>query len=328
MTNNLNWQGASDAINNAGTILLVTHIDPDGDAIGSLLGLANALRARGKTVDAVVDGGVPASLQFLPGAETVLSSLTQGEWDVMVSLDSSDEPRTGEAGVYGRAHSRLVINVDHHPTNTGFGDLHLVMPEAVSTTEIVLAWLRHMGQEITPDIARPLLTGLVTDTRGFRTSNVRASTLGEAQRLMEAGASLTEVTQRVLDSHPYELIELWKYALPSVTLQGAVISGVITQEDLRRAGADEKTNGDMVSLLNSVTQAMIAVVFREKANGDIEISLRSKPGYDVSQVAFSLGGGGHRQAAGATIPGPLEAARERVMPLLQAAAREGSLVIS
>lgn len=328
MTNNLNWQAATEAIDSAGRLLLVTHLNPDGDAIGSLLGLANALRARGCTLDAAVDGGVPAYLQFLPGSETVLSTLTQGEWDVMVSLDSSDEARTGVAGVYGRAHSRLVVNIDHHPTNTGFGDLHLVMPEAVSTTEIIFDWLQHMGQPLTPDVARPLLTGLVTDTRGFRTSNVHAGTLGQAQRLMEAGASLTEVTQRVLDSRSYEEIELWKYALPSVTMEGVVIAGTITQNDLRRARIDEVTDGDMVSLLNSVKQAMIAVVFQETPAGEVELSLRSKPGFDVSQVAFSLGGGGHRQASGATIPGPLDAARARVMPLLQEAARAGTLAIT
>src|SRR5690606_24139951 len=129
---NPNWAAATAAIDNAERVLLVTHLNPDGDAIGTLLGLANALRARGVTFDMAVDGGVPEFLAFLPGADAVKPALTEGQWDVMVSLDSSDEARTGVCGVYGRAHSNTVINLDHHPTNTMFGDIHIVVPTAVA----------------------------------------------------------------------------------------------------------------------------------------------------------------------------------------------------
>ena len=148
-TTSPDWAGATRAVDAANTLLLVTHVNPDGDAIGSLVGLANALRARGKTLTAVVDDGVPGYLRFVPGSETVLAALTEGEWDLMISLDASDEERTGEAGAYGRAHSRSVMNVDHHPTNTLFGSLHLVVPTAVSTSEILLGWLLDMGQPLT-----------------------------------------------------------------------------------------------------------------------------------------------------------------------------------
>ena len=326
-TINPNWAAATAALDNAGRVLLVTHLNPAGDAIGSLLGLANPLRARGITLDMVVDGGVPGYLAFLPGADLVRPTLTEGEWDVMVSLDSSDEARTGVAGIYGRAHSRIVVNLDHHPTNTMFGDIYIVIPTAVSATEIVYAWLGEMGQPVTPDVARPLLTGLVTDTRGLRTSNVHAGTLGLAQRLIEAGASLNEVTLRVLDTRPYNDIELWKLVMPSVEMDGEVISATVTVENLRAAGLDEVTDAGLVSMLLSVDTAMISVIFQETFTGDVEISLRSKPGFDISGVALQCGGGGHRQAAGATMPGPLAAAKARVMPLLQEQARVGTLFI-
>jgi bifunctional oligoribonuclease and PAP phosphatase NrnA len=329
MTNDLPWSQATSAIHAANHILMVTHVDPDGDAIGSLLGLALALREQGKTVDAAVDGGVPDYLLFLPGTETVLPALLRGEWDLMISLDASDERRTGKVGEFGRAHSRTVINLDHHPTNTMFGDIHLVIPTAVSATEIVLLWLNQMPHPVSHDSARPLLTGLVTDTRGFRTSNVNAATLYAAQQLMEAGASLTEVTARVLDNMEYNVLELWKQTLPSAALEGTVIAAEVTQEHLKQVGLQETPDtGSLVSLLVSVKQAMIAVVFKEMDNGTVEISLRSKPGFDVSQVAFSVGGGGHKQASGATIPGPLAAARARIMPMLQEAARQGTLTIA
>lgn len=324
----LNWTEATHAVDTAKSILLVTHFNPDGDAIGSLMGAAHALRERGCAVTTLaVDKGVPTYLRFIPGVEAVVPRLDSGEWELMISLDSSDEERTGDAGVYGRAHSQRVINVDHHPTNTKFGDIFLFRPDAVSTTQIVQEWLEQMGQPLTRNSAVPLLTGLVTDTQGFRTSNVRPETLGYAQKLMQAGASLTEVTARTLASTPYQNIQLWKYVLPSVELKDGVISAVVTQEDVRAAQLPDVTDGGLVEYLVTANEAMLSVVFKELPDGRIELGFRSKPGFNVAQVAFSLGGGGHTQASGATIAGPLEAARARVMPLLYAAREQGRLTI-
>lgn len=327
MSSTVDFVGAAAAVEAAQKVLIVTHVGPDGDAIGTLLGLTNALRQMGRRVTCAVDGGVPSFLEFLPGAGTVQDELKSGEWDLMISVDASDEERTGQVGVYGRGHSQKVINLDHHATNTMFGDIYLVMPTAVSATEVVFHWLNHIGHAVTIEVAVPLLTGLVTDTLGFRTSNVTSDTLGIAMKLMAVGASLHEITARTLDSKPYRMIELWKSALPSTLLNGSVIEAVISQEDLRRAGVDDVTDGGLVNLLVTANEAQVAVVFKELADGRVEISLRSKPGYDVSQVAFSVGGGGHKQASGATIDGPLEAARARILPLLQAVVAAGSPLI-
>lgn len=328
MTTLTNWNEAAAAVRGAQNILLVTHVSPDGDAIGSLLAMTNAVRAMGKTADAAVDGGVPEFLRFLPGAETVLSQLESGAWDLMISLDASDELRTGLVGAYGRANSAQVINLDHHATNTMFGNIHLVMPHAVSATEVVYDWLISMGVVIDRPVAMPLLTGLVTDTLGFRTSNVKARTLEIAQHLMQAGASLTEVTARTLDNRTFDGVTLWKHALTTVQLEQQVISAVVSQEALKQSGMNEPTDAGLVGFLVKVDEAMIAVVFKELADGRVEISLRAKPGYDVSQIAYSVGGGGHKQAAGATIPGPLPEAQARIMPLLFQAVNEGQLTIT
>jgi phosphoesterase RecJ-like protein len=324
MTSPTNWPEAARAIDAAASILLVTHVNPDGDAIGSLLGLAAALRARGRHVDAAVDGGVPDFLTFLPGADQVQPKLEAGEWDLMISLDASDEARSGDAGAYGRAHSRTVMNCDHHPTNTFFGDIFLVLPEAVSTAEIVYRLLGHMQQALTPDIATALLTGLVTDTLAFRTSNVTAETLRIATALMDAGAVLRDITARTLDNKSYQLLLLWQRALASMTLHGQVIEASVTQEDLRSVGLADTTEAGLSSFLIATREAVIAVVFKELPDGRVELSMRSKPGYDVGVVALALGGGGHVQASGATVDGPLAAARERVLTLLQQAASSGA----
>jgi phosphoesterase RecJ-like protein len=331
MTNNnntLQWAEATEAVKGAASILIVTHLSPDGDAIGSLVGLTLALREMGKKVDAVVDGGVPDFLRYLPGSNTVQGKLKRGKWDVMISTDASDEERTGLAGEYGRKHSGKVINLDHHPTNTYFGDLFLVLPQAVSATEIVYLWLRHMEHSLSVEVATALLTGLVTDTMGFRTNNVVGATMGICQQLIDSGASLYEITQRTMVSKPFRDVKLLSYAYPSVTLKGNIISGIVTQEDLKRAGQIEATDGGLVSHLIAANEAVIAVVYKELANNRVELSFRSKPGYDVGSVAFGLGGGGHRQASGATIDGPLDAAIARVMPLLEAAAAQGTPVLT
>lgn len=321
------WQAATDAVLKAERILVVAHIFPDGDAIGALLGLSNALRRQGRQVTSAVDGGIPDDLRFLPGADHVCSVLTEGQWDLLISVDSSDEKRMGEVGAYGRQHSRLTINLDHHPTNIYFGDIFLVESEAVSATQIIYEWLQFMRFAIDREIAAPLLTGLVTDTLGFRTSNVTSGTLRIAQALMDAGASLTEITARTLDTKPYSVIELWKQVLRSVRLVGPVIYGVVTQADLQAVGLTDVTDGGLSSFLVKTEEAMIAAVFKETPSGQVELSFRSKRGYDVAQVAFALGGGGHVQAAGATLEGPLEAALARVLPMLELAAQQGKLEI-
>jgi len=198
----MNWNEAVDAVERAGSILVVTHIKPDGDAIGSLLGMTIGLREMGKKVDAAVDGGVPDYLRYIPQPETVIGDLKQGQWDLMISVDASDEERTGDAGIYGRAHSVVVINLDHHATNTMFGNIHLVAPEAVSASEIVHDFLVKFEKPISQPVATALLTGLVTDTMGFRTNHVVPRTLELAHQLMVAGGPLVDIMNRRMVSKP------------------------------------------------------------------------------------------------------------------------------
>lgn len=314
------WQ----AMAQAERILIVTHIKPDGDAIGALCGLALALRDLGKTPLAVVDGNIPEFLRFIPGSDATVPRVSTGDFDVMISVDASDEERTGAPGAYGREHSALVINIDHHPTNTAFGGLHVIVPDAVSTTEILFDLLIGAERPITQPVAGALLAGLVTDTIGFRTNNVTPRTLEIAQALMRAGASLHEIMTRTLGTMSWRNVELWKYALQTVTLEKGVISAAITREALKLAHMSQPSDsGGFVSLLNSTEEARVAAVFKEIDETRVEISFRAKPGFDVATLALSLGGGGHRLAAGVTLSGTLQEVQARVLPLLQQAAANG-----
>lgn len=325
--NAINWQQATAAVDAAERILIVTHVSPDGDAIGSMLGLANALRQRGKDVTTAVDDGVPDFLSFLPGADAVLTSVGDDRFDLLISTDASDASRSGQVGEAGRQTAKTVINLDHHVTNDRFGDLHLIDGDACSAAEVAYRWLRAMNAPFTPEIAVPLLTGLVTDTLGFRTNSTRPATLQIAQDLMQAGASLTEITARCLETQNEREFKLWQRVLPTAELDGQVLVASISYADFAACGVDDLSDAGLVGFLVRVEEAMISVIFKETEAGEVKVSMRAKNGYDVSEVALSLGGGGHKVAAGATIPGPLADARARVMPLLHVATAKGELQI-
>ena len=230
---------AADAIDGASTILVVSHFAPDGDAIGSLLGMAAYLRAAGKAVTAAIDEGVPPDLRFIPGSDSIQPTVNSGEFDLLIAVDSSDVERSGAAGAYGMAHSKTIINLDHHPTNTQYGNINLVVPEAVAAAEIVFDFLAYRAWELSTEAAYALLTGLVTDTQGFRVSATNSRTLDIAQSLMNSGAPLSAIMAQTLNRRPIEEVELWKRVLPSVRLADGLISAVITQEDVSQAGSEE-----------------------------------------------------------------------------------------
>ncbi|MCE2470582.1 MAG: bifunctional oligoribonuclease/PAP phosphatase NrnA [Anaerolineae bacterium] len=323
MTTKPQWQAAADAIDAARSILVVSHIAPDGDAIGSLLGIAQSLRARGKKVKAAIDDGVPAALGFVPGSESIRSALSAGDFDLLIAVDSSDLSRIGKAGAYGLENSGRAINLDHHPTNTRYGDIHLIVPDAVAAVEIVYDLLAYMGWDISTDVAIALLTGLVTDTQGFRISATNSRTLEIAQDLMQRGASLSQIMANTLNSRPYQEVELWKLVLPSVTLERGLIYATIRQCDIDRVGLKTMSDGGLVSYLVNVVQAKVSVVFKELPENQVEVGFRAKPGYDVASLALRLGGGGHTLASGCALDGTLQQARATVLPLARQVIAQG-----
>ena len=318
------WNDATQALQAAERVLVVTHIHPDGDAIGSALATAGLVKSMGKKLILAVDDKVPEDLRWLPQVDMFQHKLTIGRFDLMIAVDCGDLQRTGKVGAYGMRHSERVVNIDHHPSNTMFGDVNIVVPHAVSATEILYHWFMKMGVELSSNIAIPLLTGLVTDTLGFRTSGVGSGTLAVAQALMDAGANLSEITARSLDSMPYQTLSLWRQVFPSVQLQDGIITAIVTEADANAVGYDEASDGGLVSLLNQVVEAQVAVVFKEKPGKQVNLSIRSKPGYDVGSVAVALGGGGHAQAAGATVDGTIDEVRTRALPLLTEAVQTGT----
>lgn len=324
----MEWNKAAQLLDPVHNIVLITHISPDGDAIGASLGLAWALRQLGKTVTVAVDDGVPSFLRFLPGASDVRTKLDGLTPELIIAVDCADESRMGKVGEQARVHNVPLINLDHHVTNTRFGDANLVDIETVAAAEGIYDWLPRLGVTLDEPIATCLLTGIVTDTLCFRTNNVTAAVLGKAQALMAAGAPLNEITQRTVMRKPYNALRLWAKVMPTVQLEGGLIWAVIDQQARAAVKMANGGDGGLVGLLVSADEANIAAVFRENDDGRVEMGFRAVPGFDVSTVALALGGGGHPLAAGATIDGPLDDAVARTLKMLRKAAQAGTPLVS
>ena len=298
-------------IGTARRILLVTHVAPDGDAIGSLLALGRLLQAQGKEVTLACEDPVPEIYAWLPGSGEIVRQ-AGGPYDLLISLDCSDERRMGQVLQEGGARMPL-LNIDHHVTNSRFGTVNWVEPSSVSTTQMLLELADALDWPLTEPVAVCLLNGLVTDTRSFRTYNVDIPAMEAALRLMEAGASLNEITRRVLDQRPLASIRLWGQAIDRLQLEDDILWTEVTQQMRQHLALGENGDSGLANFLSGVRESKVVVVFTERDNGTIDVGMRSVPGYDVAQVAHRLGGGGHPQAAGCTLDGELAGVKERVL---------------
>lgn len=319
------WDKAGTLLAAASRVLILTHVSPDGDAIGSMLGLGHALLATGRQVTMAVDEGVPPNLSFLPAAQQIRPTAEGVTADLVIVTDCSDERRVGKVGEAARKLQVPWINVDHHVTNTAFADANIMNPAFVSASEAVLRWLHKLDLPLSTDAAQCLLCGLVTDTLCFRISSVTAETFAVAQELMAAGANLSEIVQNTIARMPTSALLLWKQVMPSVRIEDQVTWARITLANKQAAAFDDKnSDGGLVSFLLQADDAYISCIFKEKENNQVEISLRSIPGFDVGTVAFSVGGGGHKQASGATLDGTLDEVEAKIIPLLKQAALSGT----
>jgi len=299
--------------------LLICHLSPDGDAIGSLTALGRALRQRGHDPILACVDPIPYRFDYLAGSESVVSEVNE-RFDAVISLDSSDTIRLGHFTQLAGFRDVPLLNIDHHLTNLYFGDVNLVDTDASSAAEVVWQLLRYLDIPPDAEIATSLLTGIVTDTRGFRTSNVTPQVMEIALQLMKAGASLTYITQHALERRPTAAILLWKEALASMQTEeeNRIIWAQISQAMRRKSGYNGNGDAGLVSFLISADDMDAAAIFVEREDGQIEIGLRAMPGFDVAQVALQFGGGGHALAAGCNVPGPLDEARERILTALRA----------
>lgn len=290
-------------------ILITSHIRPDGDAVGSVLAIGLALQEQGKKVQMVLNDGVPASFRFLEGANQVIR-FPKDHFDMVFVVDCGDLNRVGDVAEYIKT---IDVNIDHHPTNPKFGELNIVHDKAVSTTEILIEQFPALGFAFTPGIVDALMTGLITDTQGFKTSNVHAGALRQAAKMIDLGADLPDLTYRVLTRKSFEAVSYWASGLSLMEREGPFVWASLTYQDRKKANYNGRDDADLVNLLSRIEGANVAIIFIEQSDNTVKISWRAKNGFDVSKVAQYFGGGGHVAAAGTTIEGNLADVRDQVI---------------
>jgi bifunctional oligoribonuclease and PAP phosphatase NrnA len=307
------------AIDDAQTVLVLTHVDPDGDAIGSLTAVGNALARMGKQVTMACDDNVPVRFRFLPLTDKVQKGISpEAVFDLAIALDCGDESRMGRT--FADLNQKpFLINIDHHVTNTSFGQINLVDGEATSTAEMLYELFVAISVEITADIALSLLTGVVTDTLGFRIVGVTPRTMEITSALMAAGADLSLVTMLALNLKPLSTIRLWQLGLNQMKLDGGLAWTSLSYKAQQEIGFNSPSSVGLVNILANIEEAVMSAVLLEQQDGSVRVGFRCRPPYSVSEVALNLGGGGHPLAAGCTLDGPLAKAEALVVGMCKEA---------
>ncbi len=295
-------------------VIIASHVRPDGDAIGSLLGLGLALRDAGKTVQMVLVDGVSSSFKHLEGSELIVRE-PAGEHDTFITVDSADFRRVGKVFEnFGQPD----INIDHHKTNEKFGKLNLIEAEEVATAAILTRHLPEWGYHITKPIAAALLTGIVTDTLGFRTSNTNPSALRLCAELMETGVNMTDLYMKALVMKSFPAARYWGAGLSRLEQMDGIVWATLTLEDRKKSGYGGNDDADLINIISAIDGNKVGMIFVEQSDNHVKISWRAlEPGIDVSKVAKHFNGGGHAAAAGADIPGTLSEIQPLVLKTTQ-----------
>jgi phosphoesterase RecJ-like protein len=307
------WEATVSALRAADQVTVACHIDPDGDALGSVLALTLGLRRLGKTVHPTwgqTPPKVPAQYDFMPGADGFESPADVPVAPLFVALDCGAADRLGSLQRTA-AEAKTLINIDHHRGNPDFGELNVVIADASSTAEIVAALLRDAGATIDRDIATCLWVGLVTDTGRFQHSNASPSSLRLGADLVELGVPVADIAHDVFESSPFDYLKLVGRVLERAELvqPARFVHSWVTVHDMIETGVARDEMDTLIDLIRSTRAAMVAALFKEEDDGTWRVSMRSR-GPNVGEIARSYGGGGHDLAAGFNVPSRERAVRE------------------
>ena len=297
------WDATVAALKSADDVVIACHVNPDGDALGSLLACSLGLQQLGKKTRPTFgssDVKLPFSYRFLPGADAMVSPIDIPEASTFLAVDCGAADRLGELESIAKQ-ADCLINVDHHPGNDDFGDLNIVVTSASSTAELIAYLLMDAGVELDRDIATCLYTGVVTDTGRFQYSNSRPETLRLAADLLAYGVRQTDIATEVFESSPFGYLKLVGRMLERAVLfeSERFVFSWVTQGDLRFFEVDMEDTEKLIDLLRATRAASVAAIFKEQSDGKYRVSLRSR-GPSVGDIARSQGGGGHELAAGFT----------------------------
>lgn len=307
-------QAIADYLKNRESVVVLPHINADGDALGASLALALALKALGRQADVVIEEEVPSTLDFLPGQDLIVRN-PGDSYDAAISIDNGDIARLGNRQkLYQDAKIRL--SIDHHATNHVEADVSYVDVKASATGEIIYDLITgYLGAPLTKDIALCLYTALITDTGGFRFTNTTARTLEIGADLLKTGIDFTNAVKKVFDTISFAKLYLMKQTMNSLRLllNGALAVSHLRFEDLSHFNAKSDDSEGLVNIGRNLEGVEVSLFLREEKPGNFKGSLRSNEYVDVSGIAEKFGGGGHRRAAGFNIDGELEVVTKAVV---------------
>lgn len=306
-------------------ILIASHSDPDGDALGSLIALGLALTKIGKKTTLYNASAIPAVYQFLPSVERVVHHLKKAStYDMAILLDCGDISRVGE-GSGTVAKTPCVVNIDHHVSNTAFGDIQWVDTEACATSEIIYRLITELGIGVDRHIATCIYTGILTDTGSFRFSNTNQAAFAISREMAEIGVEPFQVAQHVYGTYSLGRIKLLNLALDSIEISGNGKLSImtVTKRMLDETGTSSEDVDGLINYARRIQDVKVAALIQEQKNGNsvtkprrrYHVSLRSDGSVDVAAIASSFGGGGHYSAAGFQIESALADLKAEIITL-------------
>ena len=306
--------------------MIFGHKDADGDTLGCSLAFAEALRTAGKDVWVLIPPPLPEMYAFMPGFEDIQAEPPHGiDPQLVFFFDSGNLERSGSSVKQIASHAQIV-NIDHHPSNSRFGDVNVIEPEASAVGQMVMDMLDHFGYAITPTMAANLYVALLTDTGGFRHENTTPRALEDAARLAHLGADPGHIATLVYKMRPETTLKLSSLALATmrVEMEGRLAWAKVTRRMLKEANAVMAESEGIIDTLNSIAGLELAILFKEVNDSLTKISVRSRGAVDAAAMCASFGGGGHIRAAGAEIERPMDDAVRMVL----AAAKEAIVAAS
>lgn len=298
--------------------LVVNHINPDGDATGSLLAVGLILKRLGKTFELVNEGKTPSRFSFLPMCDYIRNlessdTMENSKYRYVITVDSADRSRVGKASELFED-GAILLNIDHHPTNDSYGTINVIRDSAASTTEVLYDLAQTMGVQLDNDLSTCLYVGLLTDTGGFRYANTSDNVMRVAADLLQFGVSPAEVADRCLETISEAYLHLLGRTLSSLEILAdgrlAVIS--VTMEDMLKTGVLSEDVEGLVNYARNIEGVEVGISFKETDEKMIKVSFRSRK-LDVSSIAKHFGGGGHVRASGCMLKGNLQQVKEKVI---------------
>lgn len=301
-------------IKKAETILVLAHENPDGDAIGSCLAMKSALKQLGKNADVIIRE-FPRVFDFLPGREDVKTDSDIKEYDLVISLDCADFKRLVGNEYFEKAKQTIVI--DHHGSNKMYGDINFVNPVAPACCQILIGMFQYFGLDIDKELGTCILTGIITDTGGFRHSGITPETFEFTAELLQKGINVSNIYKRVLQTKTKANFELMKRVMDRMEFfeDGKVSFTYITNKDLDDVNALPGDHEGLVEIGRDVEGVEVSIFVRQREDNEnaFKISMRSNDYVNVSDVCLMFGGGGHEKAAGASILGDLDSVKQKVL---------------